>query len=95
MRWKFGVIASVLVAAFAISPSVGLIGSAQAACGPEDVIDNTTVADTKKKIEEAGYQEPTDFRKGCDNFWHVAAKKDGNQVNLVVTPSGEVLEEGD
>jgi hypothetical protein len=74
---------------------VGLIGSASAACGPQDVLDNTTVAETKQKIEAAGYSEPTELRKGCDNFWHASALKNGNKVLLVVTPTGEVIEEGD
>lgn len=94
MQWKIALIAAALAAVFAIGPSVSLIGAAQAACGPGDVIDGTTVAETKQKIEAAGYTEPTDLRKGCDNFWHASALKDGNKVLVLVTPAGEVLEEG-
>jgi hypothetical protein len=94
MHWKLALFATVLAAAFAVAPGAGLTGSARAACGPQDVIDTTTVAETKKKIEAAGYTQPTDLRKGCDNFWHASALKDGNKVLLVVTPTGEVIEEG-
>jgi hypothetical protein len=94
MQWKIALIATTLAFAFAIGPSLGVNGSAQAACGPQDVIDSTTVAETKKKIEAAGYTDPTDLRKGCDNFWHASALKDGNKVLLVVTPTGEVIKEG-
>lgn len=96
MMWKKALVAPTLVAAIAMGLSTALIGSVHAAgCSPEDQIDNTTVADTRQKIEAAGYQEPKNFRKGCDNFWHASATKDGNPVNVLVTPTGEVLEEGD
>ncbi len=95
MQWKICLVATALAAVFAIGPSVSLKGSALAACGPRDVIDNTTAAETKQKIEAAGYTAPTDLRKGCDNFWHASALKDGNKVLLVVTPAGEVIEERD
>ena len=34
-------------------------------------------------------------RKGCDNFWHGVAVKDGQQTRIVVSPEGEVRPEGD
>jgi hypothetical protein len=35
------------------------------------------------------------LRKGCDNYWHADALKDGNIVHVVVTPQGELLTEDD
>jgi len=66
---------------------------AEAACEGAK-IDRTTVEDARKKAQGAGYQQLRDFRKGCDNFWHLKATKGGNAVNLVISPTGEVLEEG-
>jgi hypothetical protein len=93
MKWRIALLAAALAAGFATAGGVGLQHAAQAACSAQDVIDNTTVAETKQKIEAAGYQDPTDLRKGCDNVWHANATKDGAPVRVAVTPSGEVIEE--
>jgi hypothetical protein len=33
--------------------------------------------------------------KGCDNVWHGFAMKDGAAGRVAVSPSGEVMPEGD
>jgi hypothetical protein len=68
-----------------------------AACDPGTKIDGSTAADARKKIEKAGYRNVTDLRKGCDNAWHGKAEKEGQSVNVVLTPppEGLVLEEGE
>jgi hypothetical protein len=33
--------------------------------------------------------------KGCDNVWHGFAMKDGATGRVAVSPSGEVMPEGD
>lgn len=68
---------------------------AQGKCGPQHKIDSTTVDDARRKIEAAGYQQVQDLRKGCDNFWHGQARRNGAPVNVVVSPQGEVMIEGD
>ncbi len=68
---------------------------AYAACDPQDKVDHTTVEDTRKKVLAAGYQKPTNFRKGCDSYWHLDALKDGQTVHVVVSPAGEVMTERD
>jgi Peptidase propeptide and YPEB domain len=78
------------VFATAFTGSIGIAGSVHAACEATDKIDKTTVEDTRKKIEAAGYRQARNFRKGCDNFWHVTAMKDGQVVSVVVSPQGEV-----
>jgi len=67
---------------------------AQAACAQGERIDGSTAADAKKKMEQAGYRQVRDLRKGCDNVWHASATKDGASVLVAVSPSGQVVPEG-
>jgi len=67
---------------------------ASAACGASDRIDGTTADSAKQKMEAEGYSQIRDPRKGCDNYWHGRAFKDGLDVNVLVTPEGEVMPEG-
>ena len=80
--------------ALALTFSLGVSATAAAGCGPDDVIDDTTADSTSQRLEEAGYEDVSNLRKGCDNFWHAEAKKDGETVFVVVTPEGEIREEG-
>ena len=84
--------AALLLAGVSLLP-VPLSAPAEAACEGAK-IDRTTVEDARKKAGAAGYQQLRDFRKGCDSFWHIKAMKAGSAVNLVISPSGEVSEEG-
>jgi hypothetical protein len=66
-----------------------------ASCETGAKIDGTTAEQTKKRIEAAGYRQVKDLNKGCDNVWHgTAVDKDGNPGNVLVTPQGQVLPEG-
>ena len=66
-----------------------------AGCEAGAKIDGTTATETKKKIEAAGYSQVHDLAKGCDNVWHaVATNKDGVSGNVMVTPQGAVMPEG-
>lgn len=65
------------------------------ACDPGERIDASTVADARKKIESAGYQKVRDLKKGCDNYWHARAEKDDKPVFVVLSPQGEVMQEGE
>lgn len=85
----------VFVFATVFTGSLGIADSVRAACDTGTKIDKTTVEETRKKIEAAGYRQVHDFRKGCDNYWHAAATKDGKPINVVVSPEGEVMTEGD
>jgi len=69
-------------------------GPAWAGCSVSDKIDNTTAEQTKHKILAAGYTNVADLKKGCDNYWHGVAVKDGAAVDVNVSPSGEVMTEG-
>jgi hypothetical protein len=71
------------------------VSNAQAACPPDARLDGTTADWAIKHILAGGYQGPRNLRKGCDNYWHADALKDGNIVHVVVTPQGELLTEDD
>jgi len=87
MQWKAGV--------FAFATLLMAAGPAAAACSPNDRIDGSTAADARRQIEAAGYEQVRDLRKGCDNYWHGSARKDGAAVNVVLSPQGDVIIEGD
>lgn len=66
-----------------------------AGCEAGAKIDGTTAAETKKRAEAAGYSQVRDLVKACDNVWHgVAVNKDGTAGNILVTPQGEVMPDG-
>lgn len=64
-------------------------------CAPEDKLDSSTLPQAKKKMEAAGYTQVKDLRKGCDNYWHASAMKGGSEVFIVLSPAGQVMQEGD
>ena len=93
-----GIGAAVLAAGLMIAPA--LLGPAsltavRAACDPGDRIDATTAAQAKNRAESAGYSQVRMEHKGCDNVWHGFAMKNGASARMVVSPSGEVMPEGD
>ena len=97
---KIGVIAVATLAMFAFVPQSPVIGGAQAAqttnnCDPGDHLDNSTIATARQKFEAAGYNQLHDFMKGCDNYWHASGMKNGKPVNVVLSPQGDVMTEGD
>jgi hypothetical protein len=87
---------TVLLTAVALATFAGSLSSprpALAACEPGDRIDKSTADDARRKIQAAGYRNVRDLKKGCDNFWHASATKDGTQVFVVLSPQGEVVTE--
>ncbi|MGH6928920.1 MAG: PepSY domain-containing protein [Dongiaceae bacterium] len=87
MQWKAGIFAFAALAMVAAGP-------AWAACSAGDTIDGSTAAEAKNQIEAAGYEQVRVLKKGCDNYWHGTARKDGAAVNVVLSPQGEVVIEG-
>ena len=90
--------AAVLAAGLVIAPA--LLGptsltAVRAACDPGERIDATTAAQAKNRTESAGYSQVHMEHKGCDNVWHGFAMKNGASVRMAVSPSGEVMQEGD
>jgi hypothetical protein len=94
MTWKTGLAAS--VAAFGLLaglPGIGVL-PAFAGCMAGDHIDRSTAKQATEKMEHAGYAKVHDLRKGCDNYWHGLAMKDGKPVMIVLSPAGQVMLEG-
>lgn len=86
---------AIVLAALSLGPAPLMLGPARAACEPGDKIDKSTADDARKKIESAGYRGVHGLRKGCDNYWHGIAMKDGNEVRVVLSPQGRVMRDGD
>lgn len=63
-------------------------------CTNGEIIDGSTAADAKAKFEAAGYSDVVILSKGCDNFWHGTAVKNGVPGNVVLSPDGTVTQEG-
>jgi hypothetical protein len=59
-------------------------------CEPGEPVDASTANNVRQHIEAAGFVDPRDLHKSCDNFWHGAATSNGRQVFLVVDPEGRV-----
>jgi hypothetical protein len=96
-----GLIAGAIGLTAVVAPAILAVGidsavhPAQAACLPGAKVDKSTATQAKSKIEKAGFRQVHDLKKGCDNYWHGMATKDGNQTHVVLSPKGEVMTEGD
>jgi len=93
---------SAVPAALVILSGLALTAGAAAAadlppigCEASDRIDGSTAADARKKIDAAGYHHVTGLKKGCDNYWHGVAEKDGTTTHVSLSPQGVVVPEGD
>lgn len=87
----------VAVASLAVSFGAGaqVVPSDQiAGCFSEEKIDGSSLSSAKKKMEMAGFGEIRDLKKGCDNFWHATSVREGEQINIVLSPQGQVMVEG-
>jgi len=58
------------------------------ACLPTDIIDGSTAGHAAMVMRDAGYMQPHDLNKGCDNYWYGRAIKDGTPVDVVLPPGG-------
>lgn len=85
--------ASIVALLSAAGPSP--LRPALAACEAGEKPDKTTVEDTRKLLDKAGYKNARNWRKGCDNTWHATAIKDGTEVHVAVLPDGHIVREGD
>jgi hypothetical protein len=94
MKWKIGLAVSVAaLGLMAWSPEFG-VTPALAACMDGDHIDSSTLRQAQLKMEHAGYADVHGLTKGCDNFWHAVATRDGKQDEIVLSPQGDVMLEG-
>lgn len=63
-------------------------------CSNGEAIDGSTAEQAIAKFKAAGYSDVQILEKGCDNFWHATGTLDGQSGNIVLSPSGEVMPEG-
>jgi hypothetical protein len=80
--------AALLAGALAVAPLTTTQARADA-CLPTDHIDGSTADQAMKTMEAAGYMNPHDLKKGCDNYWYAQATKDGQTVDVVLPPGGQ------
>ena len=59
------------------------------ACLPTDIIDGSTADQAARKMEAAGFVQPHDLTKGCDNYWYAHATSNGVPVDVVLPPGGQ------
>ena len=53
----------------------------------------TSRLEATERILAHGYSEISQLSRGCDNVWHALAFAEGDPVNVLVTPQGDVLTE--
>jgi hypothetical protein len=96
MTRKTGLFSAAVLALLAVGPGFGAVTAARAAteCVAADKIDGSTAATATKTMERAGFLHVKELKKGCDNFWHGVAIKDGSETHVGLTPQGEVRSEG-
>ncbi|HEU5444261.1 MAG TPA: hypothetical protein VFU70_01735 [Pseudolabrys sp.] len=92
------VVAAILVAtagselvapdAFSAQPSLEL----EQACRTDDAQGASRIEATER-ILAYGYSEISQLSRGCDNVWRALAFAEGDPVNVLVTPRGDVLTE--
>ena len=63
-------------------------------CHFGEKIDASTAQDAQQFLKSAGYSSITGLKKSCDNNWHGQAMYNGAAVNVMVTPEGQVIQEG-
>jgi hypothetical protein len=85
--------ALLLLSSVAVIPMTSTAAQAQG-CDVSDRIDHSTADMARAKMEKAGFHRVNDLKKGCDNFWHGLATKDGTAVHVALSPKGDVMAEG-
>jgi len=58
-------------------------------CLSTDIIDGSDADQAAKALQAAGYSQPHDLKKGCDNYWYSHATASGMPVDVVLPPGGE------
>lgn len=95
MSTRIWTMAAVTIFAFGVGgwPWIGSPARAEG-CLEGEAIDASSAESAKKKMEAAGFLQIQSLKKSCDNFWHATAERDGAPVNIVLTPQGQVITEG-
>jgi hypothetical protein len=77
-----------------ITAPTNLTTSAGNNCTNGEAIDGSTAEQALAKFQAAGYSDVKILEKGCDNFWHATGVKGGQSGNIVLSPDGMVMPEG-
>lgn len=95
MQRKSGILmaAALAAVAFGIGPQITASALAQNNCEYGERIDGTTAADAKRKFAAAGFPTVRSLKKGCDNYWHGIAERNGQELGVVLSPEGTVMQE--
>jgi hypothetical protein len=95
MNIKTSCLAAVAILLVSFGANAQVVPSDQlAGCFSEEKIDGSSLGSAKKKMEIAGFAKIRDLKKGCDNFWHATSEREGEVVNIVLSPQGQVMVEG-
>lgn len=78
--------------AFSAQPGPEVDAAHELACRSNDT-EGTTRIEAAERILAYGYSEISQLSKGCDEVWHAVAFAEGDPVNVLVTPEGDVLAE--
>lgn len=103
------IISAGLLSAFVILPTIAPANAENAVpTAPEEIntasgnnclygekIDGSTAEQALRKFQEAGYSDVKILKKGCDNYWHGTGAMGGESGNIVLSPDGTVMQEGD
>ena len=81
---------SEVVAPDALSAQAGL--EQERACRSNDAGGATRLEATERILAQ-GYSEISQLARDCDNVWRALAFAEGDPVNVLVTPRGDVLTE--
>jgi hypothetical protein len=95
MQAKSFAIAAALIMSAPVFEAPFAFAAQASECGAKDKIDNSSADSAMRTIKKAGLLQISGLKKGCDNFWHGQATKDGVVVNISLSPQGQVLTEGD
>jgi hypothetical protein len=62
----------------------------QDTCAANTQLDRSTVEQARDRIAAAGYSEVDELKKGCDNYWHASAVRNGRQLLVLMSPDGQI-----
>ncbi|MBK8161414.1 MAG: hypothetical protein IPK59_22570 [Rhodospirillaceae bacterium] len=101
------IVAANLCAAFTLLPAIAPAAAdnavsttptdfvtAGSACGSDAVLDESTAAQARQRVEAVGYTDVKLLERECDNSWRATGIKGGERRNLIITPDGGVMPGG-
>ena len=95
MQRKIGILTAAVLAAvaFGVGPQITGKALAQNNCEFGERLDGSTASDAARKFAAAGFPGVRNLRKGCDNYWHGIANRNGVEIGVVLSPEGTIMQE--